>query len=129
MTRRRATVLYWVALFVWACTILWLSSLTPDELPDSAHLLWDKINHFVAFAVGGWLAARALRLARPTASVLSSVLLAAVLISAFGVLDESVQQFTPGRSGGDLYDWIADTLGALAGASLGLRLTVRQGRP
>ena len=78
--------------------------------------------------MGGWLAARALRLSRPTASVPSSVLLAVVLISAFGVLDESVQQFTPGRSGGDLYDWIADTLGALAGASLGLRLTVRQGR-
>lgn len=116
MSRRRASVLHWVALLLWACTILWLSSLTPDEMPEAAHLLWDKINHVVAFAVGGWLAVRALRLSRPSASVASLVVLAVILISAFGVVDETVQEFTPGRSGGDVYDWTADTLGALAGA-------------
>lgn len=109
-----------MALFLWACLILFLSSLTPQELPDAAHLLWDKVNHFVAFAVGGWLAARALRLSRPSAPVVGVVVGAVVLISAFGVLDETVQEFTPGRSGGDVYDWTADTLGAVAGALLSL---------
>ena len=38
----------------------------------------------------------------------------------FGALDELWQEFTPGRSGGDLYDWIADALGATVGAALTL---------
>ena len=32
----------------------------------------------------------------------------------------AVAEFTPGRSGGDLYDWIADALGATVGAALTL---------
>lgn len=105
---------------MWACGILWLSSLTPDELPSAAHLVWDKVNHFVAYALGGWLAGRALRLSRPTVPVVGVVVAAVLLISAFGAVDELWQEYTPGRSGGDFYDWTADTLGAIAGASLSL---------
>ena len=45
---------------------------------------------------------------------------AVVLIAAFGVLDETVQTMTPGRTGGDLRDWIADVIGAVIGALLSL---------
>ena len=113
----------WFALLVWACAILWLSSLTPQEMPDAAFVLWDKMNHVAAFAVGGWLAASSLGLTRPTASPVGRIVLAVlavIAVAAFGALDEAVQTFTPGRAGGDIYDWVADLLGATAGAALSL---------
>jgi VanZ family protein len=89
-------------------------------LPEGAFLLWDKLNHVLAFAVGGWLAATALRVSRPTMPVAGAVAAAIVLIAAFGVVDETVQTLTPGRTGGDLRDWIADVIGAVFGALLSL---------
>jgi VanZ family protein len=72
----------------------------------------------VAFAVGGWLAARALRVSRPALPPAVVVIAAIALIAAFGAFDEAVQTWTPGRTGGDLRDWIADLLGATGGALL-----------
>lgn len=120
MSRRTLARLLWVALFCWACIILFLSSLTPQELPEAAFLFWDKVNHFVAFAAGGWLAASALRVSRPQTRATTVLILAVALIAAFGVLDETLQTLTPGRSGGDVDDWLADVLGASAGALLTL---------
>mgnify|MGYP000891450018 FL=1 len=120
VTRRTLGRLLWAALAAWACGILVLSSLTPQELPAAAFLFWDKVNHFVAYAVGGWLAASALRVSRPRAQTVTLLLLAVLLAAAFGVLDEAVQTLTPGRSGGDAGDWLADVLGATAGALLTL---------
>ena len=96
--------------------MLWLSSLTAQELPDAAFLAWDKINHFLAYAIGGWLAAGALRLSRPSMPVATRIIGAIVIIAIFGVIDEGLQTFTPGRTGGSLGDWGADVLGAAAGA-------------
>lgn len=118
--RRRHAIALWTALLCWACAILWLSSLSPNELPDAAFAFWDKLNHFAAFGVGGWLAASALRVSRPHARPATVLILAVVLVAAFGVLDEAVQTLTPGRAGGQLGDWIADALGATAGAMLTL---------
>ena len=39
-----------------------------------------------------------------------------IAIALTGCLDEYHQSFTPGRSGNDPYDWLADVLGATAGA-------------
>jgi len=83
-------------------------------------LLSDKFNHFVAFAVGGWLAAAALRVSFPHLPVARPILIAVALIAAFGAFDEMWQTFAPGRTGGDFYDWIADFLGGIAGALLTL---------
>lgn len=120
MSRSVSAVLFWSALLIWAAGILSLSSLTRQELPDAAFLFSDKFNHFVAFAVGGWLAASALRLSGQGQAISGRILLAIALVAAFGAFDEAVQKFTPGRTGGDLYDWIADFLGAIAGALLTL---------
>jgi len=116
MPRALLATALWLALLVWAGGILWLSSLTPDKLPSAAFLTWDKFNHFIAFAVGGWLAASALRTCRPALRPAPALIFAIAVVAAFGAFDESLQFFTPGRTGADLYDWIADFLGALAGA-------------
>ena len=116
MPRRLLPAALWLALISWAAGILWLSSLTPDELPSAAFLTWDKLNHFLAFTVGGWLAASAWRLSRPELSLVSALTFAVAAVAVFGAFDESLQLLTPGRTGADFYDWIADFLGALAGA-------------
>lgn len=95
--------------------------MTPQELPEAAFLFSDKFNHFVAFTVGGWLAASAQRVSRPAGAVGRQILFSILLIAAFAAFDETMQTFTPGRQGGDLYDWIADFLGAIAGALLTFR--------
>ena len=120
--------LLWAALICWALLILWLSSLTPRELPEAAFMFWDKVNHFLAFTLGGWLAASALRASRPRSGVVGALVGAVVLIGAFGALDEMLQTLTPGRSGADLSDWIADVLGAAAGALLTLTARARTPR-
>lgn len=121
--------LLWVALACWAAGILWLSSLTPEELPDAAFLFWDKVNHFASYAIGGWLAASALRVSRPQGSLATALIAAVVIVAAFGALDEAIQTLTPGRSGGDVEDWVADVLGATTGALMTLprRLRLRPG--
>lgn len=42
------------------------------------------------------------------------IIIAVTATSFYGVSDEIHQYFTPNRSV-DIYDWVADTLGALAG--------------
>lgn len=116
MPRRFIAVILWLALVAWAGAILCLSSLTPDQLPSSAEHPRDKIHHFIAFAAGGWLAASALRSSLPALRPGAAVVVAIALIGTFGSIDESLQLFTPGRSGADVHDWIADLLGATAGA-------------
>ena len=108
------------ALFCWAGAVLWLSSFTPRELPEVAFLFSDKLEHAIAYAIGGWIAATALRVLRPATPAMGPIVLAVAVIAVFGVLDEYLQTFTPGRTGGDIYDWFADVLGAIAGASLSL---------
>ncbi len=120
VSRRFLTLGLWGAVVFWAGSVLWLSSLSPRDLPEAAFLFSDKFNHFVAFALGGWLTASALRLPRTSAPVAGLLLLAVALVAAFGGHDEAMQTFTPGRTGGDLHDWIADSLGAVAGALLTL---------
>ncbi|MEX1044737.1 MAG: VanZ family protein [Chthoniobacterales bacterium] len=128
MPRRILASLLWSALLGWCAAILWLSSLSPGELPSAAFLTWDKFNHFIAFAVGGWLTATALRTSRPGTRVVRPLILAIVLVSAFGALDELLQLYTPGRTGADFQDWIADSLGAIAGAIFSLLTHARLDR-
>ena len=120
MPRPLLATLLWTAVICWAAAIMWLSSMTPGQLPDAAFFTPDKLNHFVAFALGAWLTAAALRVSHVGGQITRQVILAILLISAFGAFDEMLQTYTPGRRGGDLYDWIADFLGAIAGALLTL---------
>ena len=116
MQRRTLAGLLWFALVCWACGILVLSSLTPQELPEVAFVFWDKANHFLAYVLGGWVAASALRVSRPGIRIATGVILAVIVVAVFGALDELLQTFTPGRSGGEIFDWTADLLGAFTGA-------------
>ena len=111
-------VLAWCGVGIWATTICVLSSMTPPQLETLVPFqLWDKAEHFIAFAAGATNLTLALRWNKgwPWPRI---IIFTAVALSIFGALDEVHQLFTPNRSGADPYDWSADTLGALAGTLL-----------
>lgn len=109
-------VLAWLGVVGWAATIYYCSTMTGQEVE---HVLpwhiWDKALHFGIFTVGAALLAAALRITAgwPWRVV---IVLTIVLLSIYGASDEYHQTFTAGRSGGDVGDWTADSLGAIVGA-------------
>jgi VanZ family protein len=98
----------------YAAAIFWVSA-QPNPLPwvPRGLLASDKAVHALEYALLGALAALALgaRGLRPG----RSLLLAAVLASAYGASDEIHQSFVPNREA-DAGDWAADTVGAILGA-------------
>lgn len=91
----------WTLLALAAAMAIALGSLMPgDEMPKN--LPWDKLNHFVGYAVLGFLTGLSgLRL-----------WLAWLVVAGYGVIIEFAQIIAPGRYGGDPYDMLANALGA-----------------
>lgn len=95
--------------------ILWLLS-SQSTLPAPKNIAgFDKIAHFIAYALLAFLLGFWIRpqvwLARP----LRSCLLCASIASLYGIIDEVHQSFVPGRDA-CIFDWFADTTGAFFGA-------------
>jgi VanZ family protein len=106
----KAFVLRWGPALLWAAAVF-ISSSRPT-LPQLPSVLgWDKLQHSAAYAVGGLLIARALGRGGRAA------LLASVLGILYGASDEVHQLFVRNRHASPI-DWIADTLGVLAGVGL-----------
>lgn len=51
-------------------------------------------------------------------NILIRIVLPIILFSLLGAIDEYHQTLTPGRTGNDFYDWLADFLGATTGVLL-----------
>ncbi len=116
---------FWLgSLLLWAVVLYSLSSFSkpvPEGGPEIPHI--DKVLHFGYFFGGGVIfatcillwkgidAKRAVRLFIPLA-----------ILACVGALDEYHQTFTPGRSGNDPLDWLADVLGSATGLVLAGRL-------
>jgi VanZ family protein len=111
--RFRAILLRLPALLI-AGGIWFLSS--QSILPQPKGILgWDKLQHLFAYAVlsvtvGMWFSP-AFWERRPVLAPLLTMLISSV----YGVTDEFHQYFVPGRDC-NVWDWLADTLGALLGA-------------
>lgn len=88
-----------------------VSALPSAPLPENVS---DKTGHFVAYAVLGVLATRAVAGGLPRRLTWSIALLAMLIASGYGALDEVHQAFVAGRSA-DVHDWYADTAGAVIG--------------
>ncbi|GAA0560559.1 VanZ family protein [Halomonas salifodinae] len=91
----------WAAVALAAALLIALGSLTPgSEMPQS--LPWDKFNHFVGYAgLAGLVGLAGLRL--PWAFAVAV---------AYGIAIELAQVPVPGRSGGDSWDILANSLGS-----------------
>ena len=103
---------------------IWFLS-SQSTLPQPKGILgWDKLQHLLAYgalgvAVGFW-AFPVFWKRRPVLALLLTILVS----SAYGAIDEFHQYFVPGRDC-NVWDWIADTLGAFLGAlalMIGMRI-------
>jgi len=102
-----------LAALSWAGLIFYLSSQPSIEAP-ALFPGQDKLFHLIAFGILGLLTMGSLRAPRagyPTRRVWLVVL----AVTLYGILDEIHQYFVPGRSA-DVYDALADALGAVLGA-------------
>jgi hypothetical protein len=106
----------WLAVLAWAGGIFWLSSRSGSEIAEmNIFDVWDKAAHFSAFLAGAIALAVALRWSTAW-SWTRIAIFTGIVISLYGASDEYHQLFTPRRSGADIGDWVADTLGAAVGA-------------
>lgn len=108
-------LLPWLPSLLYMGLIWVLSSKThPVDLPDVPFR--DKIAHAVEYGILAVLNLWALRRS-VSQTLVRSVVTTVVITSAWGFLDELHQAFVPGRHA-DVYDWVADTVGAIVFASL-----------
>jgi VanZ family protein len=109
---RRST---WFRALAWAWAVLWtafiiaLCSIPGKELPDAPFTYFDKVGHFVVFAVLGW--AWLTVLGRGVRQYI--IVLAGGIV--FGALTELYQTVLPWERSADVVDWAFDSAGLIAG--------------
>ncbi|MFH1502300.1 MAG: VanZ family protein [Candidatus Eisenbacteria bacterium] len=114
-TERR--ILAWVPAVVYVALIFAVSS-----IPGSLHgiipfRVFDKVAHIVEFTGLGLFLTVAFRGTLPRASMRNVVLLVLVVGLSIGLLDELYQHLVPGRAV-EFLDWVADTIGVVAGSTV-----------
>jgi VanZ family protein len=102
-----------------ALTLFVVSGQTQVATPPGFSFHPDKIGHFAVF---GTLATSLVRLPEFRTLRARGALLAFLIATLYGGLDEWRQSFTPGRYV-EFDDWLADTLGALTAVLLYTRCT------
>jgi len=116
-SRRPGTLSLWLPVIGVAALIFTLSSFS--QLPSPPSGVTDKHEHFTIYFILGLMLVRALAGGRLSGVTFRVVLLAAVFTSLYGISDEFHQSFVPGRDS-SVFDWYADTTGAVAAAVLTL---------
>jgi VanZ family protein len=106
--------------------LIWALSSIPTQFDFTRVPFRDKGVHFVEYGTLSVLLSHAARGTWRGLRPLSVFMLAALITTLWGVLDEIHQAFVPGRVS-DVLDVAADGLGAVLGA--GLYLLFRQLRP
>ena len=104
---------YHLPALLFAAAIITVSSIPNLKAPQLKMLAFDKMAHFLEYAVFAWLTIRSFSQIGPRVSDNQAFFLAALFVSLFAVFDEYYQRFIPGRQF-DIYDIIIDVCGALA---------------
>jgi VanZ family protein len=101
---------------IFAAVLIWFLS-SQSILPKPKGILgFDKLQHLLAFAVLTGAAGLWISREKWKSRGRFLLLIIAAIGSVYGVVDEIHQFFVPGRDC-NVWDWIADTLGALIGAA------------
>ncbi|MGH8046907.1 MAG: VanZ family protein [Chthoniobacterales bacterium] len=111
---KRLNFILWLTFAVWCITLFILSSIPNYRFPQPPFSWADKAVHTLIFATGAFLLGCAAKRTFHFASWKGAVLIFVTMV-LIGVGDEFHQTFTPGRSGNDRGDLLADALGALLG--------------
>jgi VanZ family protein len=121
----RKSLLWWFALIVWA-TVLWSLSANPSLPSGPSFPLKDKLLHCTYFCGGAACLLLALFGKTTPAPGWRTLALRSLPFTAIiGALDEFHQTFTPGRSGNDPWDWLADVAGGGLAAWVVMKILLR----
>lgn len=120
---------YWPAIF-WSAIIIILLSIPGSDLPNEASFLniphFDKWVHFGIFMLFVVLWCWAVSLKKPQTKILKKFLLITTAGIALGYLLELVQKyFVPNRDY-DLWDVLADSIGAISGLLISLKVFIKK---
>lgn len=101
----------------WILLILYVCTLPGNKIPDTSFfkkIHMDKIVHFCLF--GGTVFFLSLGVYRQHHRISAFTLLLFVIVSAtYGLAIEYIQEYWAINRSFDMYDFVADTLGAIAG--------------
>ncbi len=126
MSPRARLALHWAPALATMGVIWLLSSMSNPPVDVSSLPFRDRGAHFLSFGSVAFWVAHGTMATVPRAHALRVVFFAVLSAALWGLLDEIHQSFVPGRSP-DIIDLVADTLGAIVGASL--RAAVRLAWP
>ncbi len=101
----------WAPVIALAGIILFLATAQVGHASELRLTFHDKVDHFFFY---GFLATLVFRGLSGDANSMSRWLFTFAVVASFGLLDEILQHFNPGRQG-DPLDWLADCIGALTG--------------
>ncbi len=112
---------YHLPVILYAGVIIALSSIPNLKTPQIQIVALDKVAHFFEYAIFAFLTFRSVTHITDSITITKSLLISALFLSLFALLDEYYQHCIPGRHL-DLWDYITDVGGALfVLAILGLR--------
>lgn len=108
----RRFVIYHLPVLLYSLGVLALSSIPNLATPQIRLIALDKVAHFLEFAVFAYLTFRSVSNFSPRLKLMWIVLLSALFLSLFALLDEIYQHYVPGRHM-DVLDFVTDMGGAL----------------
>ncbi|RKX29014.1 MAG: hypothetical protein DRP47_02875 [Candidatus Zixiibacteriota bacterium] len=108
----RRFMLYHLPAIFYALVIITLSSIPNLKTPHIQIVAVDKLAHFLEYAIFAYLTFRSISNISSRLRLRWIVLLSALFLSCFALIDEIYQHFVPGRYS-DLLDFATDMGGAL----------------
>jgi VanZ family protein len=121
----KTSALWWFGVLVWGA-VLWTLSANSTLPSGPSFPLKDKLLHCTYFCGGAFCLLLALHGKRSSLPSWRALVIPAFLFTAIiGALDEFHQTFTPGRSGNDPWDWLADVTGGVLAAWIVIRLLIK----
>ena len=120
----RICLLLWLLPLAWSALIFWVNGRPMPEIPGPEIPYLDKALHVVTYAILSLLWYLAIRTNGPARSFRSAALAAFMLTAAYGLTDEYHQSRVDARTS-DLFDWVADSVGAAIVWLLPVRMRLR----
>ncbi|NOX17310.1 MAG: hypothetical protein GXO87_03395 [Chlorobi bacterium] len=112
LSERKKQLVYFPLLFYWL--LLFVATTLPSKALPSLGVS-DKIEHFFAYMVLAFLVLLTFHFQEKIESFhIYPVLSTIAIVSIYGLLDELHQNLIPGRDP-EVYDWVANFLGAVVG--------------
>jgi VanZ family protein len=122
---QKLRIIFLIASIAWAAAIFCFSAIPASGLPENLGL-WSIVGHFSEYMLLAVLLTLAIN--HPSHKLCIQAVIVVAIASLYGASDEFHQLFVDGRRT-DVFDWMADTAGALIGtAGASIIICVRRKR-